>query len=162
NYEAAEDRAIHPGSLVAPGSTIKPLTVLIGLNEGLITANTTYRDTGVFQFGQDRSKVHNSDGHPYGMLNPVTAIGRSSNTFMAAKVGNELYMQLENPIEVWDQYMEQFGLGVLTGSGLPGESAGEKTYIDARQTGRAQASMVYASFGQGARYTALQLAQYCA
>lgn len=161
NYQDDAERARHPGSLVQLGSTIKPLTILVGLNEGLISPNSTYMDRGVFTYGRDNSQISNSSGAAYGLLTPETAISKSSNTFMAAMVGNPLYMKYgTEAIHVWDSYMVQFGLGVTTQSGLPGEQAGIKEYMTMPETSSAQAAMVYSSFGQGGRYTALQLAQY--
>jgi penicillin-binding protein 2 len=157
-----DERGKHPTSLVPPGSSLKPLTVLIGLNEGLITPNERYNDTGVFVYGRDESKIRNAGGRAFGSLNATTAIKNSSNTYMAAMVGNRMYMssKYENSLDVWDSYMKQFGLGVTTGSGLPGESAGDPFYYKTAETSSKQAALVFASFGQQGRYTALQLAQY--
>src|SRR5207249_3631143 len=96
-YEDEEEAKKHPSSLVFLGSTIKPLTVLIGLNEGLFTPNTLYNDTGVFQFGRTgyERRVRNSGNHSYGALDGATAIAKSSNPFMAAMVGNKLYQRGE-------------------------------------------------------------------
>lgn len=150
----------HPTSLVPPGSTMKPLTVLIGLNEGVITPKTKYVDRGFFAFGRDGSRIKNSGGTAFGTLDPASAIRRSSNAFMAEMVGNALYRKYPNPVEIWDSYMKQFGLGVSTESGLPGESAGDAYYFKTAKDASEQAAMVFASFGQQGRYTALQLAQY--
>jgi penicillin-binding protein 2 len=152
----------HPTSLVPPGSTLKPLSVLIGLNEGLISPYTSYSDSGQFFYGKDNnSKISNSDNHAYGLLSPARAIAVSSNTFMAEKIGEPLYLRknAKTPIDIWDQYMSSFGLGILTGSNLPNESAGIKEYID-NESLSTQAALVFGSFGQAARYTTLQLAQY--
>jgi penicillin-binding protein 2 len=153
----------HPGSLIPPGSTLKPLTVLLGLNEKLITPSSLYQDTGIFRYGKDNNAdVGNSDGHPYGLLRPATAIGFSSNTFMAAMIGAPLYKKYNatgNVIDIWDSYMLKFGLGIKTGSSLPNESEGIKEYIN-NKTMSNQTAMIQGSFGQSARYTTLQLAQY--
>ncbi|MEX1029858.1 MAG: penicillin-binding transpeptidase domain-containing protein [Paenibacillaceae bacterium] len=152
----------HPTSVVPLGSTIKPLTVLVGLNEGLITTKSTYMDTGIFVYGKDESKIKNSQSHSYGLLTPTTAIKNSSNTFMSEMIGNKLYMssRIKDPLDVWDSYMKQFGLGVLTESGLPGEQSGTIDYYKTVENSSEQAALVFASFGQQAKYTTLQLAQY--
>ncbi|MBE9915347.1 penicillin-binding protein 2 [Paenibacillus donghaensis] len=153
----------HPESVVLLGSTQKPLSVLVGLNEGLITPNTYYQDKGAAYFGKEghQTRVQNSGGHVYGGMDPARAIEKSSNAFMVDMIGNKLYKKYQDKsIGVWDEYMTQFGLGVLTGSGLPGEWKGRKEYINDKQT--PQTSMVYASFGQQGKYTTLQLAQYTA
>ncbi|CAM3978333.1 penicillin-binding protein 2 [Paenibacillus alkaliterrae] len=167
-YETKEERDKHPSSIVPPGSTLKPLTVLIGLNEGLFTTTTRYLDTGVFSFGKKGYEryIRNSQNHIYGSIDGAGAIRDSSNPFMAAMIGNKLYMRGsvngKSSVEIWDGYMEQFGLGVLTGSGLPGESMGIKEYFTEAERGSAQSALIFASFGQQGRYTTLQLAQYAA
>lgn len=157
-----DERGKHPTSLVPPGSSLKPLSVLVGLNEGLFTVNERYQDTGVFVYGRDESRVRNAGGRAFGSLNATSAIRNSSNTFMSAMVGNRLYMsdRHDDPLATWDGYMKKFGLGVPTGSGLPGESSGDPYYYKTAETSSRQAALVFASFGQQGRYTTLQLAQY--
>ena len=150
-------RGRHATSLVPLGSTIKPLTVLVGLNEGLFTATERFTDTGTFFFGRDNSRVRNAGGgRALGTLTASSAIRTSSNVFMSSMVGNRLYMRKSDPVDIWDAYMKQFGLGVSTGSGLPSENSGIIEYY----TGTSQSALVYASFGQQGKYTVLQLAQY--
>lgn len=168
NYETAEERNNHPSSILNLGSTIKPLSVLIGLNEGLFTPSTQYTDSGVFSFGREGYERHirNSLNHVYGNIDGSEAIANSSNPFMAAMVGNKLYMRGsldgKSSIEIWDDYMKQFGLGVLTGSGLPNESKGIIDYFKEAESGSSQSALIFASFGQQGKYTTLQLAQYTA
>ncbi|HEY0829404.1 MAG TPA: penicillin-binding transpeptidase domain-containing protein, partial [Bacilli bacterium] len=164
NYPDDKERRRHPSSLVPLGSTMKPLTVLVGLNEKLITANEIYPDRGLFTFGRKgyERPIRNSDDHAYGNLNAMHAIRVSSNTYMAEMVGNRLYKNKKNPVDIWDSYMKKFGLGIKTGSGLPLESAGTIEYFNEEKNASAQSAMVFASFGQQGRYTALQLAQYVA
>ncbi|MEC0175803.1 MULTISPECIES: penicillin-binding protein 2 [Paenibacillus] len=155
----------HPESVVLLGSTMKPLSVLIGLKEGLIRTNTYYNDTGAAYFGKEghQTRVQNSQGHVYGGMDPARAIEKSSNAFMVDEIGKKLYEKYgSKAIQVWDGYMTSFGLGVSTGSGLPGEWEGRKEYMDVKAAGSAQAAMAYASFGQQGKYTTLQLAQYAA
>ncbi|AIQ70880.1 peptidoglycan D,D-transpeptidase FtsI family protein [Paenibacillus graminis] len=151
-------------SVIYLGSTVKPLSVLIGLNEGLFSTGDTYNDTGIAYFGKDdKASVKNSSGHVLGPLGPAKAIQESSNAFMVDMVGDPLYKKYKSKApEVWDQYLKAFGLGVSTQSGLPNESAGLGDYKDTQAAGSTQAAMVYASFGQKGKYTALQLAQYTA
>jgi cell division protein FtsI/penicillin-binding protein 2 len=150
------------GSTVLLGSTIKPLSVLIGLNEGFFTTSSTYTDRGIAHFGKnDKSSVRNSSGHVYGPMDPSRAIEKSSNAFMVDMIGKKLWEKYQSEgINVWDKYMKEFGLGVSTKSGLPNEYLGQINYTDTKAAGSAQAALVYASFGQQGRYTVLQLAQY--
>ncbi|MFD1776019.1 peptidoglycan D,D-transpeptidase FtsI family protein [Paenibacillus rhizophilus] len=151
------------GSVLFMGSTIKPLSVLIGLNEGLFTTSTGYSDKGITYFGKagHETSVRNASNHVYGYMDPALAIQHSSNVFMVDMVGKKLYQKYQDKgLEVWDKYMKEFGLGVSTQSGLPKEYLGLINYNNIKQTGSVQASLVYASFGQQGGYTALQLAQY--
>jgi penicillin-binding protein 2 len=157
----------HTPSIVFLGSTIKPLSVLIGLNEGLFTLGSSYNDTGSFSFGRGKgSTITNSGGVAYGLLNPTTAIEHSSNTFMSAKIGIPFYQKYggENRVvtQKWAEYMAKFGLGVPTGSGLPFEYAGSNDFIKNAEKDSYQSAMVYASWGQNEKYTTMQLAQFTA
>ncbi|WP_410055508.1 peptidoglycan D,D-transpeptidase FtsI family protein [Paenibacillus sp. 3LSP] len=147
-------------SVILLGSTIKPLSVLTGLNEGLFTTSTYYNDTGIAYFGKNNSaSVRNSQRHAYGSIDPAGAIRHSSNTFMVDMVGERLYNKYGSKgIEIWDNYMKQFGLGVSTGVDLPKEYLGNLEYTNESET--ALSRLVYASFGQQGKYTAMQLAQY--
>jgi cell division protein FtsI/penicillin-binding protein 2 len=149
-------------STVYLGSTIKPLSVLIGLNEGLFTTATKYNDRGIAYFGRnDSASVRNSSGHVYGSIYPDDAIRFSSNAFMVDMVGEKLYNKYRaQGIDIWDDYMKQFGLGVSTGIDLPDEYRGILDYKDESQT--ALSRLAYASFGQQGKYTTMQLAQYAA
>ncbi|MEK4512640.1 peptidoglycan D,D-transpeptidase FtsI family protein [Paenibacillus sp. FSL K6-2524] len=149
-------------STVLLGSTIKPLSVLVGLNEGLFTTTTTYNDRGIAYFGRnDSASVRNSGSHPYGSLRPIDAIRKSSNTFMVDMVGEKLYKRDgAKGIDLWDKYMKKFGLGVVTGVDLPLEYRGKLEYTNKAETPLTRLAL--ASFGQQGKYTALQLAQYTA
>lgn len=161
NWADEKARAKHPSSLVYLGSTIKPLTVLLGLQEKLITINETYYDSGSVTFGKDKTTIRNSDGKPWGWINVVGALAHSSNTYMTEMVGLRLYAR-PNGLETWDSYMKQFGLGVLTGSGLLGEKEGIMDYFAEAKNASVQSALARASWGQLGRYTPLQLVQYAA
>ncbi len=151
-------------SAVLLGSVIKPLTVLIGLNEGFITTSTSYTDKGSTTFGRAgyETTVRNSGGHAYGYFkSPAVAIEKSSNVFMIDMVGKKLYEKYGSKgVDVWDKYMKEFGLGEPPESGLPKEHKGVINYFKEAENGSPQSALVYASFGQQGRYTVLQLAQY--
>lgn len=148
-------------SVVLLGSTMKPLSVLIGLNENLFGPNDYYYDGGAAFFGKDNTRVRNSGGKAYGSLNARKAIEHSSNAFMVDWIGEKLYNKYgSESVEVWDRYMKKFGLGVSTESGLPKEHKGIIEYTNIEQAGSYLAAMAYASFGQSGKYTTLQLAQY--
>ncbi|WP_308638535.1 peptidoglycan D,D-transpeptidase FtsI family protein [Paenibacillus silvisoli] len=165
-YKDPKEQRKHPSSIVFLGSTQKPLSILIGLNEQLFTTTTTYTDTGSFYYGKEgsyRRRIGNAKGHVYGVLDPARAIGKSSNPFMAKMVGDALYRKdPENGVQIWDSYVKQFGLGADTESGLLNESDGVIGYFHEQEAASSQSALILASFGQMGRYTTLQLAQYAA
>ncbi|AWB45891.1 cell division protein FtsI [Paenibacillus sp. CAA11] len=150
-------------SVVLMGSTIKPLSVLIGLNEKLFSTSTPYTDRGITHFGKnDSGSVRNSQGHNYGYLkSPAEAIKHSSNVFMVDMISKLLYKKYhEQGIDKWDKYMKQFGLGVSTEVDLPKEYLGYREYMNKKET--VLSRLVYSTWGQQGKYTTLQLAQYTA
>lgn len=154
-----DDSGKRAESVVLLGSTIKPLSVLIGFKEGFFTANTVYPDKGYTTFGGDNRRVQNAGGHVYGPLRPRDAIRHSSNPFMIDEIGKKLYDRYgAKGIDVWDKYMKQFGLGVSTGVDLPNEYLGYREYTS--KTESSLTKLVYGSFGQQGKYTTMQLAQY--
>lgn len=154
-----DDSGKRAESVVLLGSTIKPLSVLIGFKEGFFTANTVYPDKGYTTFGGDNRRVQNAGGHVYGPLRPRDAIRHSSNPFMIDEIGKKLYDRYgAKGIDVWDEYMKQFGLGVSTGVDLPNEYLGRREYTN--ETESSLTRLVYGSFGQQGKYTTMQLAQY--
>ncbi|OPA73861.1 cell division protein FtsI [Paenibacillus selenitireducens] len=162
-YATKEEQNKHPSSIVYLGSVIKPLTVLVGLQENLFTARTKYPDRGMFIYGKagSEARVRNASSRANGEITASSAIERSSNVFMAEMVGNKLYMRDGmKGVNKWDDYMKEFGLGVVTGSGLLNENAGIIDYFNSAAKDSLQSALVYASFGQQGRYTTLQLAQY--
>ncbi|MCE5171534.1 penicillin-binding protein 2 [Paenibacillus profundus] len=168
-YEDDKERMKHPSSLVYLGSTMKPLTVLIGLQEGFFGPYYRYTDYGYAEIGRKgyERKIWNSSRRSWGPgMTPAYALEKSSNAFMVDMIGKRLYSMPEkdgkNGLQIWDEYMEAFGLGVKTGSGLPGEIPGLKDYIADAEKYSAQSALASASFGQLGKYTTLQLAQYTA
>ncbi|EPY08352.1 peptidoglycan glycosyltransferase [Paenibacillus alvei TS-15] len=164
-YNDDKERGRHPTSLVYLGSTMKPLSVLIGLKENLFGPWAEYYDKGYGEFGRKgyETKVWNSSRTSYGYMDAAKALKVSSNAFMVDMIGKNLFsLSDRNGLELWDKYMDAFGLGVKTESGMPGESAGLKDYLVEAERNNAQSALVYASFGQQGKYTTLQLAQYAA
>ncbi|MNH87844.1 Peptidoglycan synthase FtsI precursor [compost metagenome] len=155
----------HPSSLVFLGSTIKPLTILFGLHEKLFSLNESYMDTGSFSFGKEGSQatIRNSGSQYNGSIKAAESLRVSSNTFMSAMVGNRLYFREDKKgLDTWANFLKKFGLGITTGSGLPKEIAGSNDFYENAKTSSAQSALIYASWGQNEKYTALQLAQFTA
>ncbi len=150
----------HPSSMVPMGSTVKPLTVLMGLNEKIISPYDRWRDPVVYRYGRGTDSISNANKRDLGWLTPQIALQKSSNTYMARIAEN--LVSKGNSVQTFQRYHHHFGMGIQTGVKLPFESKGLEDYIDTSKRISALAALVQASFGQQERYTAMQLAQYTA
>ncbi|HYF04592.1 MAG TPA: penicillin-binding protein 2 [Patescibacteria group bacterium] len=127
-----------------PGSIMKPITMAASLNEGKITPDTTYTDTGVVKV--DGFEIKNADKKSHGKKTMTQVLELSLNTgaiFAKEQLGNALFYE----------YMKRFGFGRLTGIELP-ENKGN---ID-NLSGNIKVNFDTASFGQGITVTPLQMA----
>ncbi|PGP40207.1 peptidoglycan D,D-transpeptidase FtsI family protein [Bacillus thuringiensis] len=152
-------------SYVNMSSTIKPLTILIGLSEKLFQPEDTYLDKGTFQY-DNQNNISNAPGTPTGEITPRQAIINSSNTFMTAKVALPLFNQNNGNIEkvahIWTDYLMQFGLRSKTGIDLPFEEDGQYEFHPSNTFEKGISSLLNASWGENEVHTPLQLAQYAA
>jgi cell division protein FtsI (penicillin-binding protein 3) len=141
--ERYRNRAIT--DIFEPGSSIKPLIVAAALESGRYRASSLIDTSpGYIVVGPKRIE----DSKNLGRVSLATVLSRSSNVGIT-----KVAMSLEAD-HLW-QTMTRFGLGALTSSGFPGESAGLLThYNDWRQI--SQATLGY---GYGVSVTPLQLAQ---
>lgn len=99
----------------SPGSTFKPLVALAGLQEKVITPQTTHFCPGYFQYGRKRYHCGAKQGH--GKVNVFQAIERSCNIFfykLAISLG----------IDRMAKYGKAFGIGSRTGIDLLNEVPG--------------------------------------
>ncbi|MGE7870793.1 peptidoglycan D,D-transpeptidase FtsI family protein [Bacillus paramycoides] len=152
-------------SYINMASTIKPLTILIGLNEKLFQPEDTYLDKGSFQY-DNQNNITNAPGTPTGEITPSQAIINSSNTFMTAKVALPLFNQNNGNIEkvanIWTDYLMQFGLRSKTGIDLPFEEDGQYEFHPSSKFENGVSALLNASWGGNEVHTPLQLAQYAA
>ncbi len=141
--ERYRNRAIT--DIFEPGSSLKPLIIAAALESGRYRpASMVDTAPGFVVVGPKRIE----DPRNLGRVSLTTVLSRSSNVG-ATKIA----MSLESN-QLW-QTMMRFGLGELTTSGFPGESAGLLTHFnDWRQI--SQATLGY---GYGVSVTPLQLAQ---
>lgn len=141
--ERYRNRAIT--DIFEPGSSIKPLVVAAALESGDYRPSSLI-DTapGFVVVGAKRIE----DTRNLGRVSLTTVLARSSNVGVT-----KVAMSLE-PDQLW-QTMTRFGLGSLTSSGFPGESAGLLTHFNHWRPIN-QATLAY---GYGLSVTPLQLAQ---
>ncbi len=141
--ERYRNRAIT--DIFEPGSSLKPLIIAAALESGRYRPGSVV-DTSPGFVVVGPKKIE--DPKNLGRISLSTVLSRSSNVG-ATKIA----MSLESD-QLWST-MTRFGLGELTASGFPGESAGLVThYTDWRQI--SQATLGY---GYGISVTPLQLAQ---
>ncbi|MDH4125228.1 MAG: penicillin-binding transpeptidase domain-containing protein [Gammaproteobacteria bacterium] len=141
--ERYRNRAIT--DIFEPGSSIKPLVIAAALESG------RYRPSSVIDTAPGFVKVGAKtieDTNNLGRISLTTILARSSNVG-ATKVAMSL-----PPDQLW-RTMTEFGLGSLTASGFPGESAGTLTHFNHWQP-ISQATLAY---GYGLSVTPIQLAQ---
>ena len=128
-----------------PGSSIKPLIVAAALESGKYRA-TSIVDTSPGSITVGQKKIE--DRRNLGKISLTTILARSSNVG-ATKLAMSLPAE-----ELWTT-MTQFGLGSLTASMFPGESAGLLNHFDHWKT----INHATLGYGYGVSVTPLQLAQ---
>jgi len=140
--QATRNRAVT--DVFEPGSTMKPITIAAALESG--RWKPFYKvETAP---GYMRVKGNTIRDHKnYGDLDVGGVLEKSSNVGIA-KIA--LAMDAE---QQWSMY-QKLGLGVVTGSGFPGEASGRLS-LNALNNDFARASM---AFGYGVSVTPLQLA----
>ena len=131
-----------------PGSTIKPFTMAIGLEDGTLAGNETYNCTGskVVVEGTKPIHCHKREGH--GMQTLSDGIANSCNVVMmnvAAKIGADELCK----------YQGVFGFGQRTGIDLPGEAETAGLVFSPESMGPLE--LATSSFGQGFNVTATQM-----
>jgi cell division protein FtsI (penicillin-binding protein 3) len=128
-----------------PGSTLKPFTVALALDKGLIKPTTLF-DTGNGRYVIGDRTIR--DTHPHGVIDVSTIIQKSSN------IGTSKISQMLSAQDMWEMFTK-VGFGQAPRFGFPGAVAGRvRPYKSWRPV--AQANM---SFGQGISMSLLQLAR---
>ena len=142
---------------VAPGSTLKPLLALAGLDSGLRRPEDRVLSTGMFYLpGTSRGWGDASRGG-HGWTDLRKSISASVNTYYYR-------LALDMGIERFVQYMRHYGFGAPTGIDLVGEIDGILPSPEAKRIARGErwypGDTVNASIGQGDwKVTPLQLAR---
>lgn len=100
-----------------PGSTIKPLIALAGLDEGLITPNTQIWSDGSFQLPGQQRRYRDWRRGGHGRVNLEKALAESVNVYF-------YQLAVDLGIDRLSRALALFGVGQLTGIDLDGEQAG--------------------------------------
>lgn len=127
-----------------PGSIFKPMVVAAGLEEGVITPNSSFPCGGYTDIGGYRIYCHLRSGH--GTINIEQIMAQSCNMGVI-QIANLL------GVDKFYEYQREFGFGDYTGIDLPGEAAGllhEKEAIGPTE-------LATMSFGQTFNCTSIQV-----
>ena len=129
--------------LFEPGSVFKALTMAGALNDGKVTPDTTYTDSGIVKVGG--STIYNFAKRSYGLQSMTGVLEKSINTgavFAENKLGNQAFLD----------YIQKFGVMEPTGIDLP-ETYSPNAIFKKGYT----VNFDTAAFGQGLWMTSMQL-----
>ncbi len=154
-YSKVEDMDVFQNDsiqkLFEPGSIMKPFTMAIAINEGRITPETVYIDTGTVSF--DKDTIHNFDNKVYGGQTMTQVLENSINTgavFAEEQVSHDTYLK----------YIKNFGFTEKTGIDLQGEIYSRN---DGLMNNAPDINFATSSFGQGVELTPIQIVSaFCA
>ena len=127
-----------------PGSVFKLITMSAGLEEGKITPETSYVDTGEAKYG--RKTIKNALGKKYGLQTMTGVLENSINTgviFVVNRLGADLFKDT----------IKRFGFGEITNLEISGEAKGDISSLDKK----GDTYLPTASFGQGISITPIQM-----
>lgn len=132
-----------------PGSVFKPIAMSAALNEGAVTPNTPFFDSGR-RDGLCQSPIQNAGNKAFGDQTMTGVIQNSINTGMVHVVeslGKQKFIQ----------YIKRFGFGVETGIELDTEVSGTIESLQQNKGNKLDCYTATASFGQGLTVTPLQM-----
>jgi penicillin-binding protein 2 len=148
-----------------PGSSMKPLTALVALDEGIITPSFGYPCHGAYTAcGRTIACEHSEAGHA---ANLRLAISHSCNSYFVnlyrLEVDSRKWGSVKKGHQRWYDYMTSFGLGHRLGIDIPGEYPGyaiDTIGMNKRYNGQWNScSELYVGMGQGAvSVTPMQMA----
>lgn len=129
--------------LFEPGSVFKVIAMSIALDDGDVTPQTTYNDSGPIKV--DEYEIHNALGTYYGITTMREVLEKSLNTgmaFVARKMGRELFYR----------YLKKFGFSERTYIEFEDEEKGK-----IQEASRwAESELITYAFGQGIAITPMQ------
>lgn len=135
-----------------PGSCFKTIAMAAAIDDGDVTPNTTYNDSGPvgvdmnIYTGKYDFEIKNSTGY-YGLVNMTTVLAKSLNTgmtFISKKMGGALFYS----------YLKKFGFLDRTDIEFDNEALGKIEYFE----DWTESELATHTFGQGLTVTMIQLA----
>lgn len=125
-----------------PGSTLKVITLAAAVNEGVFSPMALHKSGSIQVFDKTISDWNKTG---WGTITQLEGFSVSSNVVMVDLVSKIGY-------DKWKSYLDAFGFGQSTQSGLPNESAGLNTYNN-------EVTKANTAFGQGIGVTSYQMMQ---
>ena len=132
-----------------PGSIFKPMAMAAAINEGALTPESRFFDSGSTD-GICTKPIRNADLKIYEQVTMTEVLENSINTGMVhtvEKVGKEKFIE----------YIDRFGFGVKTGIALDSEEEGNVSTLGINKKDKVDCYTATASFGQGITATPLQM-----
>jgi len=142
NFDIFQNATVQ--KIFEPGSIFKPFTMGMALEEGKVTPETRFVDTGSVKIGPDT--VYNFDHKKYGDQDMSGILEKSINVgavFLSQKLSHQTFID----------YLEKLGLNDKTGIDLQGEVASRNEVLK----NGSDFGFATASFGQGIEMTPMQL-----
>lgn len=139
-----------------PGSDVKALTMAVGLDMGVVSANSTYNNTDYIKV-EDRTITNATKGQT-GNITFQHALNYSLNTgfvTVAQRLGDGKSINLQARNTMYDYFHNKFGLGELTGIELANEAKGTVIPPTDQDGGAVRYSNM--AFGQGLDVTMVQV-----
>jgi penicillin-binding protein 2 len=152
----------------APGSPFKMMNALIGLQENVITPQTSFKCYGGFRYGKRAGAFMKCHCNIYGRpIQLKTAISRSCNSYFS-NTYKKIIEKNKNPsegLDTWHDHVASFGLGDFLGYDLPAGQKGlipDGNYYDQRLNYSWNGSSIISNaIGQGEILTTpIQLANF--
>lgn len=128
------------------GSIMKPVTMALGLDAGVVTPTSTYTDKGFLEL--DGKTIRNFDGKGRGVVGMQEVLNKSLNTGAA-------HVALLLGAERFISGVRSFGIGEETGIDLPNELPGLITNLNSKR----DVNVATASYGQGIAVTPIMMAR---
>lgn len=133
-----------------PGSIFKPVAMLAGLEEGVVTPDTVFHDTGSREAGCTKP-IKNAEERVYDDTTMTGVLENSINTgmvYVVERLGKKMFID----------YLESFGFGVKQGIRLDTEVGGTIDSLYRQRGDEIDCYAATAAFGQGITATPLQVA----
>jgi len=130
-----------------PGSVFKILTVAAALDTGLVGPETVYNDQGWIEVGGQA--IRNASRQSYGEQTVTDILVKSLNVGSA-------WLSTHMGAEAFYSYLQDFGIGDVTGVDLAGEVAGQLWLPSDTQYWH-ESNLGTNSFGQGLSVTPMQM-----